>query len=244
MGIVMVEMHEGAGLPEDGEFLLLDKPLDWTSFDVVAKVRNAYKRGGLKRKVGHSGTLDPKATGLLILATGKKTRELSTLEGLDKVYDAVIRLGARTLSHDSESEEYGLRDVTHLDEGAVKRAASELEGKRMQQAPMHSATWHKGKRLYELARKGTVVTDRKSKEIVVHSFDVLRVELPLAYCRIHVSKGAYIRVLADELGEALGVGGYLAGLRRIAIGSYPVESAMRVEDAVARVLGQMQVTDQ
>jgi len=89
-----------------------------------------------------------------------------------------------------------------------------------------------------------VVTDRKSKEIVVHSFDVLRVELPLAYCRIHVSKGAYIRVLADELGEALGVGGYLAGLRRIAIGSYPVESAMRVEDAVARVLGQMQVTDQ
>ncbi len=126
----------------------------------------------------------------------------------------------------------------------MKRAASELEGKRMQQAPMHSATWHKGKRLYELARKGTVVTDRKSKEIVVHSFDVLRVELPLVYCRIHVSKGAYIRVLADELGEALGVGGYLAGLRRIAIGSYQVESAMRVEDAVARVLGQMQVTDQ
>ncbi|MDT9546375.1 MAG: tRNA pseudouridine(55) synthase TruB [Chlorobium sp.] len=240
----MLEMHEGSGIPEDGEFLLLDKPLDWTSFDVVAKVRNTYKRGGLKRKVGHSGTLDPKATGLLILATGKKTRELSSLEGLDKVYDAVIRLGARTLSHDSESEEYGLTDASHLDEDKVRRAARDMEGVSMQQAPMHSATWHKGKRLYELARKGEVVEERKSKEIVVHSFEILRVDLPLVYCRIHVSKGAYIRVLADELGEALGVGGYLAGLRRVAIGPYRVESAMRVDDAVARVLRQMQVTDQ
>jgi len=216
----MVEMHEGHELPEDGEFLLLDKPLDWTSFDVVAKVRNTYKRGGLKRKVGHSGTLDPKATGLLILATGKKTRELSSLEGLDKVYDSVIRLGARTLSHDSESEEYGITDVSHLDEAAVKSAARDMEGTRMQQAPMHSATWHKGKRLYELARKGVVVEERKSKEIVVHGFEVLRVELPLVYCRIHVSKGAYIRVLADELGEALGVGGVSCGAQ--ACGHWPL----------------------
>ncbi len=223
---------------DEGSFLLIDKPLDWTSFDVVAKVRNTYKHSGLKRKVGHCGTLDPKATGLLILATGRKTKEIATLEILDKVYEGAIKLGAMTESHDVETEEYGHCSTAHLTEKEICSAASAFIGTHQQQPPMHSAAWHDGKRLYQHARKGVVIKERKAKEVVIHRFEVTRVELPLVYFILHVSKGAYIRVIAHELGSALGVGGYLASLRRVSIGPWELSSARTVPETIEAILQQ------
>ncbi|MEI8033156.1 MAG: tRNA pseudouridine(55) synthase TruB [Chlorobiaceae bacterium] len=234
----MDELH----VADTGEFLLIDKPLGWTSFDVVAKIRNTYKRADLKRKVGHSGTLDPKATGLLILASGKKTKEIPGLELLDKVYDGAIKLGVMTESHDTETAEYAACDTSHLSESQIYSAASALVGSHMQQPPMHSAAWHNGKRLYEHARKGEVIKERKAKSISIHSFAVTRIDLPMVYFRLHVSKGAYIRVIAHDFGAALGVGGYLASLRRVAIGSWQLEAARTVEETIGYILGKASAT--
>ncbi|NTU93647.1 MAG: tRNA pseudouridine(55) synthase TruB [Chlorobiaceae bacterium] len=220
---------------EEGDFLLVDKPLDWTSFDVVARIRGAYKRNGLPRKIGHCGTLDPKATGLLMLATARKTKSISTLEVLDKEYDGVIRLGARTVSHDTESPEYDLCDASGLSEEEIHAAAASFVGSRMQQPPMHSAVWHNGTRLYELARQGQEVSDRKSRQIEVYRFEITDIALPEIRFSIRVSKGAYIRVIAHEFGELLGVGGYLRSLRRVAIGPYRLDSAMSVEELVEAI---------
>ncbi|NTV02713.1 MAG: tRNA pseudouridine(55) synthase TruB [Chlorobiaceae bacterium] len=222
-------------LSDEGDFLLVDKPLDWTSFDVVARVRGAYKRNGAPRKVGHCGTLDPKATGLLILATGRKTKSIASLEVLDKEYDGVIRLGARTASHDTESPEYGHCDASRLTEGEIREAAASFIGQRLQQPPMHSAVWHNGKRLYELARQGHEVKERKSRQIEVYGFEITAVSLPEVHFTLRVSKGAYVRVIAHEFGELLGVGGYLAALRRTAIGQYRLESATSVEGIVGQI---------
>ncbi|MCX6178378.1 MAG: tRNA pseudouridine(55) synthase TruB [Chlorobiales bacterium] len=227
---------------DDGEFLLVDKPLDWTSFDVVAKIRNTYNRSGFKKKVGHCGTLDPKATGLLLLASGRKTKEIASLEVLDKVYDGSIKLGVMTESHDVETDEYGHRTVDHLTEMQIRMVASEFIGERLQQPPMHSAAWHNGKRLYEHARKGVVIKERKAKEIFIHRFEVTRIDLPMVYFILHVSKGAYIRVIAHEFGAALGVGGYLASLRRVSIGPYELRSARSVADTMEDILRQASTT--
>ncbi len=227
--------RDAPGADNGGEFLLVDKPLDWTSFDVVAKIRNAYNAAGHKRKVGHCGTLDPRATGLLILATGKKTKQIAGLEALDKVYEGIIKLGVMTESHDTETPEHSSSSVSHLLAEDIHAAAASLEGKQMQKPPMHSAVWHKGKRLYELARKGVQVPERKSREITVHRFEILSVELPFIRFRLDVSKGAYIRVLAHDLGQKLGVGGYLYSLRRIAIGSFNVTDATSVNDIVESI---------
>ena len=232
----MDELQTREPLPDEGNFLLIDKPLDWTSFDVVAKIRNTYKHSGLKRKVGHCGTLDPKATGLLILATGRKTKEIASLEVLDKVYEGAIKLGAMTESHDVETAEYGHCSTAHLTEKEICSAASAFVGSRQQQPPMHSAAWHDGKRLYQHARKGVVIKERKAKEIVIHRFEVTRIELPLVYFILHVSKGAYIRVIAHELGSALGVGGYLASLRRLSIGPWELSSARTVSESIEAIL--------
>ena len=232
----MDEEQNSEFLADEGNFLLIDKPLDWTSFDVVAKIRNSYKRCGLKRKVGHCGTLDPKATGLLILASGRKTKQIATLEVLDKVYDGIIKLGAMTESHDVETAEYGHCPTAHLTESEIRSAASGLVGTHQQQPPMHSAAWHNGKRLYEHARKGVVIKERKAKEIIIHSFEVTRIELPLIYFTLHVSKGAYIRVIAHELGALLGVGGYLASLRRVSIGPWELSSARTVSETIEAIL--------
>ncbi|MEI7826065.1 MAG: tRNA pseudouridine(55) synthase TruB [Chlorobiaceae bacterium] len=234
----MDEQRTREPLADEGNFLLIDKPLDWTSFDVVAKIRNTYRGIGLKRKVGHCGTLDPKATGLLILATGRKTKEISSLEILDKVYEGAIKLGALTESHDVETPEYGHCDTAHLTESEICLAASAFIGIRQQQPPMHSAAWHNGKRLYQHARKGVVIEERKAKEIVIHRFEVTCVELPLVYFVLHVSKGAYIRVIAHELGAALGVGGYLVSLRRVSIGDWEVSAARTVPETVDAILHQ------
>lgn len=229
---------------DEGDFLLIDKPLDWTSFDVVAKIRNTFKSCGLKRKVGHSGTLDPKATGLLILATGRKTKEIATLEVLDKVYDGAIKLGVMTASHDIETPEYGHCSIDHLTEREIRSLASGFVGKHQQKTPMHSATWHNGKRLYELARKGAVIEDRKVKEIVIHRFEVTRIELPMVYFILHVSKGAYVRVIAHEFGSLLGVGAYLASLRRVSIGTYQLTSSNTVGETIEAILQQASTTQE
>lgn len=221
---------------DDGAFLLVDKPVDWTSFDVVAKVRNAYGKSGLKRKVGHCGTLDPKASGLLILATGRKTREISSLEVLDKVYEGSIRLGALTQSHDTETAEYAHCDTGHLTPQQIREAAASFIGPSLQQPPMHSAVWHNGRRLYEFARKGEVVRERREREIMVHRFEITAIELPHVSFVLEVSKGAYIRVIAHEFGRTLGVGGYLASLRRTAIGSYEVSASRSVQETVDAIL--------
>jgi tRNA pseudouridine55 synthase len=224
---------------EEGDFLLVDKPLDWTSFDVVAKIRGAYKRGGAPRKVGHCGTLDPRATGLLVLATGRKTKSIASLEVLDKVYDGVIRVGARTASHDTETPEYDLIESSHLTEEQIRAAASSFLGTRLQQPPMHSAVWHNGKRLYELARKGEEVRERKSREIQIYRFEITGIALPMIHFSIKVSKGAYIRVIAHELGELLGTGGYLHSLRRVSIGAYELSEASSVNDLVEGISRQL-----
>ncbi|MCS6989188.1 MAG: tRNA pseudouridine(55) synthase TruB [Chloroherpetonaceae bacterium] len=214
------------------ELCLIDKPMDWTSFDVVAKLRNAYsKKIGKKCKVGHAGTLDPKATGLLLVAVGKKTKEIPFLEALDKEYVGEIKLGATTRSFDAETEEENLRDVSHLTQANLEETARAFLGKQWQLPPMHSATWHHGKRLYELARLGKEV-ERKPKPIEVFEFELTSIALPIVAFRIVVSKGAYIRAIANDFGARLGVGGYLKSLRRTRVGIYKVEDALSVEAAL------------
>lgn len=220
---------------EDGDFLLIDKPLEWTSFDVVARIRNTYKRAGMARKVGHCGTLDPKATGLLILATGKKTKQISSIEVQEKEYVGTIKLGAKTPSYDTETEEYDIRDTSHLTESEIRQAAESFLGKRLQHPPMFSASWHNGKRLYELARQGKDAPDRPMKPIEIFEFELTRIVLPEIDFRIRVSKGTYIRTVAQELGEKLNVGGYLVALRRTKIGEYRIEDAVAVPDAVEKI---------
>ncbi len=211
---------------------LIDKPLNWTSFDVVAKLRNAYsKQLGRKCKVGHAGTLDPKATGLLLIAVGKKTKDIASLEVLEKEYTGEIKLGATTKSGDTETQEENLCDVSHLSETVIRQTAASFLGKQMQVPPMYSATWHKGKRLYELARDGTEV-ERTPKPIEIFDFELTQIRLPIVAFRIVVSKGTYIRSIAQDFGAKLGVGGYLYALRRTRIGSYKVEDALSVEACV------------
>jgi len=211
---------------------LIDKPLDWTSFDVVAKVRNAYsKQLGTKCKVGHAGTLDPKATGLLLIAVGKKTKEISALEVLDKEYTGEIKLGATTKSYDTETEEENFCDMSHLSEVDLKQTATKFLGKQMQSPPMYSATWHHGKRLYELARRDIEV-ERTPKPIEIFEFDLTDIRLPIVAFRMVVSKGAYIRTIAHDFGAALGVGGYLRSLRRTRVGSYKIEDALSIDACV------------
>lgn len=229
-------LHCVTQVQDEGDFLLVDKPLDWTSFDVVAKIRNTYNRSGLKRKVGHCGTLDPKATGLLLIASGRKTRSIPDLEILDKVYEGTIKLGVMTDSHDTETAEFGHCPVSYLSESEIHNLATSFVGTHLQQPPMHSAAWHNGKRLYEHARKGEVIRERKAKEIVIHRFEITRIELPLVHFILHVSKGAYIRVIAHELGQSLGVGAYLHTLRRLSIGTYSLNSAKSLEETIEGIL--------
>jgi tRNA pseudouridine55 synthase len=215
---------------QTGEFLLVDKPYGWTSFDVVAKIRNGYKKADLKRKIGHCGTLDPLATGLLMLATGKKTKEISSIEVLEKDYTGQIKLGVTTPSYDAETEETESVEVNHLTADQIVAVARSFIGKQKQLPPMFSATWHKGKRLYELARKGVEARDRKTKDIEIFDFEITDIQLPFVEFYVRVSKGTYIRTIAHEFGQKLGVGGYLTGLRRTKIGQYSVDDAKSIEE--------------
>lgn len=214
----------------DGEMLLLDKPLEWTSFQAVNFVRWRLKKyTGLKKiKVGHAGTLDPLATGLLIICTGKKTKEIEKFMGLDKVYTGTIQLGATRLSADLETEIDATWNTDHLHESLVLEAMAQLTGEIEQFPPLYSAIKVDGKRLYEHARKGAAeAVEIKARRVNIHRFELLRYEEEKAQVHFEVqcSKGTYIRSLARDLGSLLQNGAHLTSLRRTAIGPWQVVDA-------------------
>ncbi|MCB0714288.1 MAG: tRNA pseudouridine(55) synthase TruB [Ignavibacteriae bacterium] len=216
-----------AAIQQTGALLLVDKPLEWTSFNVVAKVRNTL---GIK-KVGHAGTLDPLATGLLILCLGKATKLADQVQAEEKEYTGTMRLGATTETEDAEGEEREIHSVEHLTPENIVTAAQTFVGESLQTPPMFSARKVQGKRLYKLARKGIEV-ERPSKPITIYEFEISRIDLstnpPQADFRVVCSKGTYIRSLARDLGEKLGVGGYLLGLRRTRSGEFRVEQGVKI----------------
>ena len=207
--------------------LLVDKPAGWTSFDVANKVRHLF---GV-RKVGHAGTLDPNATGLLILCTGAKTREISTYAGLEKEYEGTMLLGQRTASFDAEMPVLESRPLDGVTEDSVRAAAAAFVGVISQVPPMWSAVKVGGKPLYAYARKGQTV-DRRPREVTIHSLQVQQVRLPEVDFTVVCSKGTYVRSLVEDLGLGLGCGAHLVRLRRTRIGPYRVSDAWTVDELV------------
>jgi tRNA pseudouridine55 synthase len=195
--------------------ILADKPKTWSSNGVL----NVLKKKLDLKKAGHSGTLDPMATGLLVVCTGKMTKKISGFIDYDKEYTGIIKIGAKTESYDTEKEEYGHLDVSHITDEDVENARKKFTGEILQLPPMHSAVKHKGKRLYKIARKGEEVV-REPRKVTVSEFDVKKINGNELEFRIVCSKGTYIRSIANDIGEALGVGGYLKELRRTRIGEF------------------------
>jgi tRNA pseudouridine55 synthase len=200
--------------------LLVNKPLRWTSFDVVNKLRHKLKM----RKIGHAGTLDPLATGLLIICTGKMTKRMEEFQGLEKEYTGTFHLGQSRPSHDMETEVDETFDISHLDDHAIRAAALNFTGVISQVPPLHSAIWVNGKRAYELARKGKEM-ELPAREVTIHAFDVTHIALPEVAFRIICSKGTYIRSVARDFGKALGSAAYLASLCRTRIGNFYLQDA-------------------
>lgn len=209
----------------EGKVLLLDKPLQWTSFDVVKKVRYLTKI----MKVGHAGTLDPLATGLLIVCTGKFTKKINEYMGMEKEYTGTFTLGAVTPTYDLESEPQNHRPIDHLTTENIYAATVALTGEIMQVPPAHSAIKQAGKPVYLAARKGLDVK-MEPRPVTIHSFQIEKIELPVVYFRVVCSTGTYIRSLANDFGAALGVGGYMSSLRRTRIGLYQVADAKQLID--------------
>ncbi|HEX6845938.1 MAG TPA: tRNA pseudouridine(55) synthase TruB [Chitinophagaceae bacterium] len=205
---------------EEGQVLLIDKPIDWTSFDVVKKIRNLVRI----KKVGHAGTLDPLATGLLIVCTGKYTRRINEYMAQEKEYTGGITLGATTPTYDLESKPGNFKDITLITEEKILNATKKFMGEIMQVPPAHSAIKIEGKRVYELARQGKEVKIEPRK-IVIKEIEITKVELPVVFFRVVCSTGTYIRSLANDFGEALGCGGYLSSLCRTRIGDSRLEDA-------------------
>lgn len=209
--------------------LMMDKPKGWTSFDVVGKTRSMTRKFGV-RKVGHCGTLDPDATGLLILCIGKATKLVETFVGMDKVYTGVMRLGEATPSQDAATEPDTFRDWKHITDEELQSAAQAMVGDITQIPPMYSAIKVKGERLYKAARRGETVA-RKERNCVVNSFEVERDanDAQLVKFKVDCSKGTYVRTLAHDLGAALGSAAHLTALRRESIGEMKVENAWTTE---------------
>jgi len=213
-----------------GEVLLFDKDPDWTSFDLVNRVRNTLcrKMGIKKMKVGHAGTLDPLATGLLILCTGKSTKKIESFQNKEKEYTATLKLGATTPSFDMETEEDSKKDTSHITEELINETIEMFKGEIEQIPPIFSAVKIKGKRAFNYARNGEDVKLRPRK-IVISKIEVESVELPFLKIRVECSKGTYIRALARDIGKQLKCGAYLTELRRTRIGDFNVEDAFNVE---------------
>lgn len=213
-----------------GQVLLIDKPLEWSSFQVVNKlrwlIRKEYKIK--KIKVGHAGTLDPLASGLLIICTGKETKNITTYQAQEKEYTGTITLGATTPSYDLETEVDKKFQLDDLTEDLIRNTTAQFTGEIQQKPPIFSAIKKDGKRLYELARAGET-TEIKSRTVTIHDFEITRIELPEIDFKISCSKGTYIRSIAHDFGAALNNGGHLSALRRTAIGNYRVENAMSIE---------------
>lgn len=216
----------------EGEMLLIDKPLTWTSFDVVGKVRNSLKP--LKLKVGHAGTLDPLATGLLIVCTGKWTKKIDSYQAEDKEYTGTITLGGTTPSYDLETEIDETFPIAHITDQMIFDAAKSFEGDIQQFPPAHSAIKINGERVYEKARRGEDV-EIKPRQVRINSFEIEKIELPNVYFRVSCTKGTYIRSLAYDFGKALQSGSHLSSLRRTKSGDYTVENAWNLEQLIAEI---------
>ncbi|MEZ4779796.1 MAG: tRNA pseudouridine(55) synthase TruB [Flavobacteriaceae bacterium] len=216
---------------KEGQVILIDKPLQWTSFQVVNKVRWLLrKQFELKKlKVGHAGTLDPLATGLLILCTGKFTKKIETYQAQQKEYTGTITLGATTPSYDLETEIDQTFDISGITETEIYETTQQFIGEVEQQPPVFSALKKDGKRLYEFARAGEEV-EVPTRKITISSFEITKIDLPNIDFRIACSKGTYIRSIANDFGKAMHNGAYLSSLRRTKIGDFSVENSISIEE--------------
>ncbi|HTN05552.1 tRNA pseudouridine(55) synthase TruB [Agriterribacter sp.] len=208
----------------EGKVLLINKPLRWTSFDVVRKIRSAIKI----KKVGHAGTLDPLATGLLIVCTGKFTKKINEYMAREKEYTGSFTLGATTPTYDLESEPENFKDYQHITENQLHELTKQFTGHIQQVPPAHSAIKQDGKRVYEMARKGIAVK-LEPRTLFIKAFTITGIELPKVYFKVVCSTGTYIRSLAHDYGNALGCGAHLSSLCRTRIGEFTLEDAMTLE---------------
>lgn len=215
---------------DEGRVLLFDKPLKWTSFDLVNKIRIMIRSafGTKKIRVGHAGTLDPLATGLMIICTGKATKRIDEFMGFDKEYVATFKIGATTPSFDLETDIDATFPVGHITKEMVEKCLQGFVGKQEQIPPMHSAKFIDGTRAYEYARKG-IKRELKPVAIDIKEIELLKYNMPYVTVRIRCSKGTYIRSIARDFGEALNSGACIVELRRKAIGDYTVDSAYSIE---------------
>ncbi len=228
---------------QNGQILLIDKPLNWSSFQAVNKIKWALKkhRGLKKIKVGHAGTLDPLATGLLIVCTGKSTKLISELQGQIKEYTGSFYIGATTPSYDLETEIDQTFETAHIDNALIEKARAQFLGEIDQKPPIFSAIKKDGRRLYEHARKGEEV-EIPTRKVTINEFEITKTALPQIDFRVVCSKGTYIRSLAFDFGQALNSGGHLTALRRTKIGDYDVQNAIAVEAFENLVLGVPETT--
>jgi tRNA pseudouridine55 synthase len=212
---------------EEGQVLLINKPLRWTSFDAVRKIRNLVRT----KKVGHAGTLDPLATGLLIICTGKFTKKINEYMAQEKEYTGTFTLGAITPTYDLESEPVNQQSLEGITAADIITTTARFTGDIMQVPPAHSAIKLEGKRVYELARQGKEVK-LEPRKVTIHAFEITSIELPVVHFRVTCTTGTYIRSLAHDFGQALGCGAYLSSLCRTRIGGFRLEEAMTIDEFV------------
>jgi tRNA pseudouridine55 synthase len=217
---------------EEGRVIFIDKPAGWTSFDVVKKIRNAI---GIK-KIGHAGTLDPLATGLLILCTGKFTKRINEFMAGEKEYTGTMTLGATTPTYDLESEPENFKSVEKITIETLRRQALSFSGEILQVPPVHSAIKQKGRPVYLKARKGENVK-LEPRKILIKSFEIQTYKNPVIEFKVICSTGTYLRSLAHDFGQALGCGAYLSSLRRTRIGEVNVEEATSIEGYISQIRG-------
>lgn len=215
---------------QSGEVILIDKPIGWSSFKVVYKIRQAVK----VKKVGHAGTLDPLASGLLMICTGRMTKEITKYQDFEKTYTGTITLGKTSPSMDLETELSATNSTVGISEKSIYEARDSFIGKIAQIPPMYSAIKINGESLYKIARKGKVI-ERMPREITVYSFSIKNISLPSIDFEIVCSKGTYIRTIANDFGEKLGCGGLLSALRRTKIGIYDIEDSLETKEFTARL---------
>ena len=225
----------------EGKVLLIDKPLNWTSFDVIRKLRGVLQI----KKIGHAGTLDPLATGLLIVCTGRFTKEINTYMAARKEYTGTITLGAETPTYDLESTPFNFSPFEHISPELLVDTAQRFIGPQLQRPPVYSAIKKNGTAAYELARRGED-PDLVPRPVDIYTFEITKVNLPEVDFRVLCSTGTYIRSLAHDFGKALGCGGYLSALRRTGIGGFSVDDAQTVEEFIDEIrngLGEHHASD-
>ena len=210
---------------EQGQLILIDKPFEWTSFDVIRKIRYLTKT----KKVGHAGTLDPLATGLLIICTGKFTKKINEYMAQEKEYTGSITLGATTPTYDLESEPENFKPIEGITEEQISEATKFFTGNIFQTPPIHSAIKKEGQRAYELARRGIDIK-LEPRALTISQFEITKIDLPKVYFKVACSTGTYIRSLANDFGEKLGCGGYLSSLCRTRIGEFLLADALSIEE--------------